>query len=207
MSKVLVNSLNVRAGPSTSSAKVAHYDAGNTINSGNLIVQNEGRYWLRYTGGSGNQRYVCMWENGTYFVNVPPNVPGPRPEPIPEPIPPSGQLPIPGSITGLPGIPKQRDFSDHRIKQSGCCFLCTCVKGGLTTKAQCEDCFNWGMSSGKLRNSDCYVNCDKEAWAREISQRYNTPYHGDYIFQKNHHHFWLAQNGREIFNSAGLGWR
>lgn len=80
MSKVLVDSLCVRSGPSTSSAKVAHYDTGDIINSGNLIVQNEGRYWLRYTGGSGNQRYVCMWENGNYFVNVPQNVPGPRPE-------------------------------------------------------------------------------------------------------------------------------
>ena len=204
MSRVLVNGLNVRAGPSTSSAKVAHYDSGNIINSGNLIVQNEGRYWLRYTGGSGNQRYVCMWENGTYFVNVPPNVPGPRPDPPP---PNPTQLPVPGTITGLPHIPKQGDFSDNRIKRWGCCFLCTCVKGGLTTKSQCEDCFNWGMQSGKLRNRDCYVNYDKEAWAREISQKYGTPYHGDYIFQKNSHHFWLVQNGREIFNSAGLGWR
>ena len=80
MSRVLVNSLNVRTGPSTNTQKVAHYDAGQTIASGNLIIQNEGRYWLRYTGGSGNQRFVCMWENGQYFVDVPRGVPGPRPD-------------------------------------------------------------------------------------------------------------------------------
>ena len=87
MSRVLVNSLNVRAGPSTSTQKVAHYDAGQVINSGDLIIQNEGKYWLRYTGGSGNKRYVCMWDNGNFYVDVPSHVPGPRPNPIPIPIP------------------------------------------------------------------------------------------------------------------------
>ena len=80
MSKVLVNGLNVRAGPSTNSQIVAHYDEGEIINSGNLVEENEGRFWLRYKGGSGNQRYVCMWENGKYFVDVPSHIPGPRPE-------------------------------------------------------------------------------------------------------------------------------
>ena len=198
MSKVLVNSLNVRVGPSTSTEKVAHYDAGQIINSGDLIIQNEGKYWLRYTGGSGNKRYVCMWDNGNFYVDVPPHVPGPRPIPPPPP---------PGRSTGIPGIPTQKQFPDQRIRNWGCCFLCTCVKGGLTSQAQCMDCFNWGISSGKLRNHDCYVQYNKENWAREISQRYGTPYHGDYCFQKNNHHFWLTQNGREIFNSEGIGSR
>ena len=56
MSRVLVNHLNVRAGPSTNSQKVAYYDAGQTINSADLLIENEGRIWLRYTGGSGNKR-------------------------------------------------------------------------------------------------------------------------------------------------------
>lgn len=205
MSRVLVNSLNVRTGPSTNTQKVAHYDAGQTIASGNLIIQNEGRYWLRYTGGSGNQRFVCMWENGQYFVDVPRGVPGPRPDDDDHKH--DDDDDFIGGITGIKGIPKQQQFGDSRIQRWGCCFLCTCVKGGLTTAAQCMDCFNWGIQSGKLRSSDCYVNCNKETWAVEISQRYGTPYHGDFIFQKNHHHFWLTQNGREIFNSSGLGWR
>ena len=111
------------------------------------------------------------------------------------------------SLTSVPGIPIQNDFPDSRIRNFGCCFLCTCVKGGLTTLEQCMDCFNWGINSGKLRSSDCYVNTNKENWAKEISERYGTQYHGDYCFQKNSHHFWLTQNGIEIFNSAGIGWR
>ena len=109
--------------------------------------------------------------------------------------------------TGIEGIPKQSQFPDHRIKNWGGCFLCTCVKGGLTTFDQIMNCFNWGINSGKLRSSDCYVNYNKESGAREISSRYGTPYHGDYCFQKNSNHFWLTQNGREIFNSSGIGWR
>ena len=202
MSRVLVNHLNVRTGPSTNAAIVAHYDSGQTINSGEEIILNEGRYWLKYTGGSGNKRFVCAYDlDGSKFVDIPPHVPGPRPGHSPQP------QPSYGGETGIPGIPKQSQFPDHRIQKSGCCFLCTCVKGGLTTLGQCMDCFNWGMNSGKLRSSDCYVNCDKEQWAREISQRYGTPYHPEYKFQKNSHHFWLTCNGREIFNSAGIGWR
>ena len=200
MSRVLVNGLNVRAGPSTSAAKVAHYDAGQMINSGDQLIENENRIWLRYTGGSGNKRFVCAINNdGSKYVEVAGHIPGPRGL--------GGGHPVPSGETGIAGIPNQRHFPDHRIQNWGCCFLCTCVKGGLTTKDQCMDCFNWGINSGKLSSSNCYVNCNKENWAREISSRYGTPYHGDYCFQKNSHHFWLIQNGREIFNSSGIGWR
>ena len=199
MSRVLVNHLNVRTGPSTSAQKVAYYDEGQVINSGDQLIQNEGRTWLRYTGGSGNKRYVCVIDtNGSKYVDVPPHIGGHPPPPPPPPQPQN-------SPTGIPGIPKQSQFPDYRIRNWGCCFLCTCVKGGLTNKDQCMDCFNWGLNSGKLRSSDCYVSCNKENWAREISQRYGTPYHGDYCYQKGPNHFWLTQNGREIFNSSGIG--
>ena len=203
MSKVLVSHLNVRTGPSVGSQKVAYYDAGQIIKSGDLLIENEERIWLRYTGGSGNKRFICAINNdGSVFVEVPAHIPGPRKiRKIPPP------PPQPSSPTGIPGIPKQQEFPDNRIRQTGCCFLCTCVKGGLTNMNQCMDCFNWGINSGKLRGSDCYINCNKENWAKEISQRYGTPYHGDYCFQKNHHHFWLTLNGQEIFNSSGIGWR
>lgn len=199
MSKVLVNHLNVRTGPSTGAQKVAYYDAGQIINSGDLLVEGDGRIWLRYTGGSGNKRFVCYYDiNGSIYVEVPGNIPGPR---IP-----TRKIPY-NSDTGVPGIPRQTQFPDGRIQKWGCCFLCTCVKGGLTNFNQCMDLFNSGIRTGKLRSTDCYVNCNKENWAREISSAYGTPFHGDYSFQNNNHHFWLVQNGREIFNSMGIGWR
>ena len=106
----------------------------------------------------------------------------------------------------IPKLPLAKDFSDKRIKNYGDCFLYTCVKGGLTAKAHCEDCFKWGMSSGKLRSIDCYVSCNKEDLARELSQRYGTPYHGNYCFQAGGHCFSLIQNGKEIYNPYGIGW-
>ena len=76
MSRVLVNGLSVRAGPSTGSQQVAQYNANQMINSGDAIILNEGRKWLRYTGSSGNQRYVCAINNdGSRYVDYPPNLP------------------------------------------------------------------------------------------------------------------------------------
>jgi len=204
MSKVLVSNLNVRAEPSINSEVLDHYDKNQMINSGESLIENEGRIWLKYTGGSGKKRYVCAYDkDGTKFVDVPSNIPGPRPGKASK----SNNSSLTNSGTGISGIPKQSQFDDDRIKKWGCCFLCTCVKGGLTTKEECMKCFNWGLNSGKLRSSDCFVNCNKEDWAKEISETYGTTYHSDYTFNKNSHHFWLTQNNVEIFNSAGLGWR
>ena len=199
MSRVLVNGLRVRTGPSTNTQAVAHYDTGNIIKSGNLLILNEGRYWLRYTGGSGNPRYVCAWNNdGSQYVDVHSNIPGPRPGQRPIPV------PIPTGDTGVSGIPRQRNFPNKNIQESGCCFLAACVKGGLTDMNHCLDCYNWALNSGKIQ-ANCYVKIDKNNLAAQISQRYGTQFHSDYIFQTNGRHFWLSQNGREIFNSAGIG--
>ena len=201
MSKVLVNNLIVRAAPSTTSEEIAQYNAGEIINSGDLLIENEEGIWLRYTGQSGNKRYVMAYnKDNTPYVDVASHIPNPF-----NPCRCGGRCDF-CCITGLPGIPKQIQFPDHRIQKWGCIFLCTCVKGGLTTFGQCMDCFQWGMTTGKLRSNDCYVN-DKEQWAREISSRYGTLFHGDYIFQKsNRPHFWLTQGGREIYNSMGIGY-
>ena len=203
MSKIIASKLQIREGPSTNTKSVGEYNVGEVINSGMLLIENEGRIWLKYKGSSGNDRYVCAIDkDGSEFIKVASNVPGPRK------LGGSGNRSSGGnSVTGVPGIPKQSQFDDVIIRKWGCCFLCTCVKGGLTTKAECEKCFDWGISSGKLRKSDCYVNCNKEQWAKDIAEKYGTTYHSDYTFQKNSHHFWLTQNGVEIFNSAGLGWR
>ena len=179
MSRVLVNNLNIRVAPSLTAETVGFYNAGDMIMSGEELIKNEGCVWLKYQYASGKKRYICCIDkDGIKNVEI--------------------------SYTGILGIPKQIKFPDSRIQKYGDCFLCTCVKGGLTTYDQCMDCFNWGMSSGKLRNSDCYVNCNKEEWAKEISSRYGTPYHGDYCFQNNNSGFWLTKEGIVIFNPYGL---
>ena len=165
-------------------------------------MENEGRIWLRYRSNSGNDRYICAINNdGSVYIEVASNVPGPRN--LGNFV--SNNSRPNNSLTGVPGIPKQSQF-DYRIKNWGSCFLCTCVKGGLTSKLQCENCFNWGLSTNKIRN-DCYINCDKEQWAKDIAIKYGTTYHGDYIYNNNSYNFYLNQNGVEIFNPAGIGWK
>ena len=88
----------------------------------------------------------------------------------------------------------------------GCCFMSACVKGGLCTTAQISAAYSWALSAGKIR-SDTYVLVGGEQLAKDISAHYGTHYHSEYYFRNNYRHFWLVNaSGKEIFNSAGLGW-
>lgn len=115
MSKVLVNNLNVREGPSTSSAKLAKYDAGEIINSGDLLIENEGRIWLRYIGGSGNKRYVCAINNdGSKYIDIQGNIPGPR------------------SIGGGASQPQGNESSGWKLTAYCTCSKCCGKSDGIT---------------------------------------------------------------------------
>ena len=73
MATVLVNHLRVRAGPSVNTPEVAYYDAGQVINSVLGTIENEGRTWLKYMGGSGNVRYICLRDiNGEIYIRYGP---------------------------------------------------------------------------------------------------------------------------------------
>ena len=183
MSKVLVNQLNIRSEPSANSSIMGKYNCGDIIKSGDLIIINEGKHWLRYTGGSGNKRYVCAKDsNGSIFVEINKNLPVENRDN-------SGQSTHnpnvhAGGETGIQGFPKQGSFPNENIRKWGCCFLGACVKGGLTDMNSCLDCYNWALNAKKIR-SDCWVNMDKNVFAKEISERYHTPFHDDYCFQTN----------------------
>ena len=48
MSRVLVNNLCIRKGPSTNAEKIPnkYYNAGEIINSGETLIKNDDRTWL-----------------------------------------------------------------------------------------------------------------------------------------------------------------
>ena len=129
-------------------------------------------------------------------------IPGPRRNNNPNP---NNPCPPP-TYTGIFGIPNMGKFPDYRIQKWGDCFLCVCVKGGLTTLGKCMNCFSWGMSTGKLRNSDCFVICNKDQWAKEISSKYGTTYHEDYCFKPTTTEYWLTKNGIVVFHPRGLAY-
>lgn len=204
MSRVLVNNLSIRDGPSTSCSKLGSYNEGEVIKSGDQLIQNEGRTWLRYYSSKGDLRYVCAIDNnGSKYIDFPSYL-GVQSTPAPANFQQSEDI----WKTGLRHFPLQKDFPIESIRKSGCCFLCTCVKGGLTTQEECLDCYNWAVKNKIINPSDCYINVEKNRLSEEIANRYGTTFHSDYVFQKSPSpHFYLTQNGIEIFNSAGIGYR
>ena len=91
--------------------------------------------------------------------------------------------------------------------QYGCLFMAACVKGGLCTTSQITTAYSWALSAGKI-NSNAYVNMSASELAKQISQQYKTTFHSDYYIKDGPSHFWLVDSsGKEIFNSAGIGWR
>ena len=48
---------------------------------------------------------------------------------------------------------------------------------------------------------------DSKTLASQISKQFGTNFKNGCTFARNSHHFWVEQNGKEIYNSAGIGWR
>jgi hypothetical protein len=101
----------------------------------------------------------------------------------------------------------QMKFNIYAIRKSGCLFLACCYVGGLTTYDQCIQAYHWASKEGKIRGNDCYVNMDPNTLASQISKLFGTNFKNGCTFGRNSHHFWVEQNGKEIYNSAGIGWR
>lgn len=192
-----LTAVKVRAGPSVGSAHVATYAAGDTVRY-DQVVTNEGRTWISYIGGSGNRRYCCAIDtDGSAYISTSGSSGGGG----------SGGD-VFGGVTGMKYIPTQMSFAQAAIRSWGCCFLAACVKGGCTTQQQCVNVWNWAVSTGRVRGSDSWVSCGSETLARDVSSHFGLPYHSDYqiVWNCKHSHFYVFRNGRELFNSAGLGW-
>ena len=53
--------VNVRAGPSTDTSKVAQYHPGETVRLDKVSYDpDDGKRWGSYIGRSGERRYVCL---------------------------------------------------------------------------------------------------------------------------------------------------
>ena len=108
------------------------------------------------------------------------------------------------SGTGLKGVSYQRNLPGMR---EGCLFMAACVIGGLGTDAEIMVARKWAVQNGYIRDSDTYVNMSAKVLAKKISEHFHTYYHANWDFGRGRNHFWVIdQNGREVFNSAGLGY-
>jgi len=105
------------------------------------------------------------------------------------------------------GLILQRNFNVNAISKSGCLFLACCYVGGLTNYDQCYEAYYWASKLNKIRGNDCYVNIDSNKLALEIAEKFGTNFKSGCTFVRGYHHFWVEKNGKEIYNSAGIGWR
>ena len=104
-----LTTVKVRAGPSTSTQEVAKYTAGETVRY-DRTVENEGRLWISYIGGSGNRRYCCARDvNGEIYIS----------------------LGNDGWNNGGNVSLNQKSSRYQAVRKEGCCFLCACYLGGL----------------------------------------------------------------------------
>lgn len=176
-----LTTVNVRAGPSTSTTIVAKYCNGDTVNY-DKTEENEGRLWISYIARSGNRRYCCARDcSGEWYINL-----GTQPN----------------GFTCF----YQKNSRHGAVRNSGCCFLAACFLGGLNDLNECDSCFDWASNCGKVRKSDAYVNVDKYGLGREISQRYGRAYKNYRIVKGNNHFYVVDGNNNEVFNSMGKGW-
>ena len=110
--------------------------------------------------------------------------------------------------TGVAGIPYQNEMPEMK---SGCLFLACCVIGGLGTRDQVLDARNWALGNGYISDTN-YVQKKRTELPQIIADHYGTTYHSDFQIREDVYgggktHFWVANSeGKEIFNSAGLGW-
>ena len=189
--------VRTRSEPSLSSKHILNFQKGDTVTY-DSVINKEGRTWISFLGNSGNRNYCCAIDiDGEVLIKCTSSSQPQAENTISR-----------GGETGFPKIPRQGAFSQGGIAVSGCLFLSACVKGGCTTQDQCLKAWEWATSCGKVRESDAYVNCRGEILAREIANELKLNFHEDYDICNNamKSHFYVRQNGIEIFNSAGLGY-
>ena len=60
---------------------------------------------------------------------------------------------------------------------------------------------------GYIRDSDTYCNVGWQTLAKYISSQYGTTFHSNWSLKQGCGHYWVVnQNGKEVFNAAGLGY-
>ena len=159
------------------------------VNGYNINDPNNG-----YAGILGYEIYGLMIKGAKYQVAVGSNPP------------PSNKCGVQNWVsygTGLKDVSTQMDLG----LTWGCYFMAACVKGGLGNNNCILDAKRWAAAQGYIRDSDTLLNVDGSTLALYISQHYGTTYHNNWSIVEGCGHYWVNnENGKEIFNSAGLGW-
>ena len=106
--------------------------------------------------------------------------------------------------TGLSGVSYQSKLKGMKY---GCLFMSACCIGGLGSDSEMLSARAWAVKKGYIRDSDTYCNINSQTLAQYIANNYKTTYHKNWRAKEGCGHFWVVnENGKEVFNSAGLGY-
>ena len=177
MIATFLTNVKVRYEPSTSSDYAYIKKAGSTVKVDG-VVQNEGRYWISFYEQE-NEFFCCALDtDGEKYISFGKN-----------------------DCVSL----NQNNSGHSAVKKEGCCFLCACYLAGLNTIEEADECWDWATEKGKVRKSDSYVLINKDDLVDDISNRYGTSKRDGY-FVKGNGHFYVAYQGKEVFNSIRPGY-
>ena len=106
--------------------------------------------------------------------------------------------------TGLEGVSYQKYLPGMG---QGCYFIGSCVIGGLGSDSQIMLARKWAVNNGYIRDSDTYTYPNFSELARKVSEYFGTALHSNWKLKEGCNHFWVInESGKEVFNSAGLGY-
>ena len=85
--------------------------------------------------------------------------------------------------------------------------MAACCIGGLGTDAEMLSARAWAVKKGYIRDSDTYCNVGWDQLATYIANNYGKTKHTGWKLKLGCGHYWVVnQNGKEVFNAAGLGY-
>jgi hypothetical protein len=183
MSRVkFITTVIIRDEPSSSGEKLGKIYSGQTID----VIETypyDNELWVSFNL-DGETVFCCVFQNGEYFIEFNYN----------------------GEVSNSSNSMMPQNESEYEaVRQSGCCFLCACYLGGLNNIQEADKCFEWAVEKKKVKGNDAFVNMDKVKLAEQIAQHFGRQQRQG-NFEYGNGHFYVVNNGVEVFNSVSPGY-
>ena len=108
--------------------------------------------------------------------------------------------------TGVKGISYQYDKKAYgTLMKEGCYFMASCVIGGIGSDKGIKDAYNYALGKKYINSKAWVTGTSSDNLARKVASKFGTKYHSGWKLKKGCHHYWTVDNnGKEVFNAAGL---
>ena len=148
------------------------------------FVENEGKTWIKFEE-DGEIFYCCAINGSDHYISFNSN------------------------SSSSSAVNMNQNSSQHSpVKKEGCCFLCACYLGGLNNIDEADECYIWASKNGWVDSYDNPFVNGKYELADAIAKKYGRQKRSGKIVKKEGgYHFFVVDNGKEVFNSIRIGYR